>query len=253
MTAALRHFAINADDLTRARRFHEQAFGWSYAPWGPPDFFQTRNAGPGLFGALQSRRTIEGQTMPDIELTFGVADIEATLAEIQAAGGQVLMSPFHIQTVGHLAFFRDSEGNIAGIMQYEPDGTPSGERTPGAAWLSGFGINADDVGRAKAFYERAFGWRFTAWGPPNFYTCPDTGGGISGLLQARHLVEGRAEPGLSVTFGVDDIKAAAAAVRAAGGEVLSAPHHIVGVGHHLFIAGSEGAVWALMQHEASRA
>ena len=32
-----------------------------------------------------------------------------------------------------------------------------------------FSINADDVARARRFYERAFGWKFNAWGPPNFY------------------------------------------------------------------------------------
>jgi hypothetical protein len=29
------------------------------------------------------------------------------------------MPAFHIETVGHLIFFQDTEGNIAGAMQYE--------------------------------------------------------------------------------------------------------------------------------------
>jgi predicted enzyme related to lactoylglutathione lyase len=52
-----------------------------------------------------------------------------------------------------------------------------------------------------------------------------------------------------VTFGVDDLAGAMAAIRAAGGEVLSDPFHIEGVGRHLFIASTEGAVCALMQHD----
>ncbi len=218
MPIALRHFAINADDVVRARAFYERAFAWTFTPWGPPGFYQTRNAGPGLMGALQGRRAIGGQTMPDIELTFGVDDLEAICARVEAAGGGLIMSPFHIETVGRLVFFRDSEGNIAGLMQYDPGVIPDGEATPGSARFTGFGINADDVARAKAFYEGVFGWRFSPWGPPDFYTCEDTGGGVGGLLQARHTVaDGRAEPGLSVTFGVDDIKAAMAAIRGAGG------------------------------------
>jgi len=35
--------------------------------------------------------------------------------------------------------------------------------------LAHFAINADDVPRAKKFYEKVFGWKFSAWGPPNFY------------------------------------------------------------------------------------
>ena len=119
MRGTLRHFAINADDFGRARRFYEQVFGWSYRPWGPPDFVQTQDAGEGLWGALHSRRDIGGRRMPGIELTFGVDDLDETVKAIEAAGGRILMQPAHIQTVGRLVWFEDTEGNIAGAMQYE--------------------------------------------------------------------------------------------------------------------------------------
>src|SRR5271166_6666780 len=35
--------------------------------------------------------------------------------------------------------------------------------------LSHFAIPADDVERARRFYERVFKWRIEAWGPPDFY------------------------------------------------------------------------------------
>src|SRR4051812_23401071 len=114
MPATLRHFAINADDVPRARAFYEDAFGWTFTPWGPPDFYQTRDAGVGLMGALQSRRSIGGQTMPGMELSFAVDDIETAVTAIEAAGGKVIMAPFHIDGVGRLIFFQDTEGNIAG-------------------------------------------------------------------------------------------------------------------------------------------
>jgi uncharacterized protein len=119
MPAALRHFAINADDVPRARSFYEEVFGWSFTPWGPPGFYQTRSAGEGMLGALQGRRAIEDTVMPGMELTFAVDDIAAAIAAIEANGGKVLMQPYRIETVGQLIFFRDSEGNIAGAMQYE--------------------------------------------------------------------------------------------------------------------------------------
>jgi predicted enzyme related to lactoylglutathione lyase len=72
-------------------------------------------------GALQGRRDIGGQRMPGMEITFGVESIEATIAAIEAHGGKILMPPFHIETVGHLAFFQDTEGNIAGAMQYDQE------------------------------------------------------------------------------------------------------------------------------------
>ncbi|WP_334161678.1 VOC family protein [Phenylobacterium sp.] len=119
MPATLRHFAINADDVPRARTFYETVFGWTFQPWGPPGFYQVRDAGKGFRGALQGRRDVGGHRMPGMEITFGVDDIDATVASIEAAGGKVIMPPFHIETVGKLIFFQDTEGNIAGAMQYE--------------------------------------------------------------------------------------------------------------------------------------
>jgi uncharacterized protein len=127
MPAKLRHFAINADDTPRARRFYEQVFGWTFTPWGPPGFYQAKDAGDGLLGALQGRRDIGGVKMPGMEITFGVEDITATIAAIEANGGAILMPPFTIDGVGDLIFFRDSEGNVAGAMQYVAGATP-GER-----------------------------------------------------------------------------------------------------------------------------
>lgn len=248
MTATLRHFAINADDVPRARAFYEGAFGWTFTPWGPPGFYQTRSAGPGFVGALQGRRDIAGHVMPSVELTFGVEDVEATAASIEAAGGEVIMPPFHIETVGRLAFFLDTEGNVAGVMQYERGAVPKdAPATPGVAQLRHFSINADEVVRARAFYEQVFGWTFSPWGPPGFLQLD--GAGVDGALQARHRVDGRDLPGLAVSFGVPDIKAAVAAISAAGGAVLSAPFHIQGVGHHIFFQDSEANLFAAMQYE----
>ena len=119
MPATFRHFAINADDVPRAKRFYEDAFGWTFTPWGPPGFYQTFSTGEGHVGALQGRRDIGGMKMPGMEISFGVDDIEATVAAIEAAGGKVIMPPFHIESVGKLIFFQDTEGNIAGAMEYE--------------------------------------------------------------------------------------------------------------------------------------
>jgi len=120
MPATFRHFAINADDLPRAKRFYEEVFGWRFTPWGPPGFYQTRDAGEGLLGALQGRRALE----PDLKLnalesSFGVEDLAATIAAIQAGGGKILMPRVRIEGVGDLVFFQDPEGNVLGAMQYD--------------------------------------------------------------------------------------------------------------------------------------
>jgi hypothetical protein len=124
MPSNLKHFAINADDVQRAKTFYEKTFGWQFQPWGPPGFYLIRtgtDADPGVQGALQGRREIvEGKPMFGFEGSLGVDSIDETIAAIKANGGKIVMPKFEIPTVGTLIFFEDTEGNVAGAMQYNP-------------------------------------------------------------------------------------------------------------------------------------
>jgi predicted enzyme related to lactoylglutathione lyase len=121
MPAYPRHFSINADDTERGRRFYEAVFGLTFAPWGPPGFYISEDTGYGMSGGLQGRRTMGGETMPGLEVTFAVDDIPATVAAVEANGGRIIMPPAVIPGVGELIYFKDSEGNIVGAMKYEND------------------------------------------------------------------------------------------------------------------------------------
>lgn len=122
----VRHFAINADDLSRAKHFYGHVFGWEFNAWGPPDFFMINTGSadtPAIYGSLQGRRNIvEGERLNGFECTIAVPDIDAAERAIIEAGGTILMPKATIPTVGHLIWFRDTEGNIAGAMQ--PDTRP---------------------------------------------------------------------------------------------------------------------------------
>jgi len=119
----VKHFAINADDVPRARAFYERAFGWQFTPWGPPGFYLIRTGtkdDPGLHGALQGRREIvAGKPMFGFECTIGVDSIDETIAAIEKNGGKIVMPKFEIPTVGTLIFFEDTEGTMVGAMQYD--------------------------------------------------------------------------------------------------------------------------------------
>ena len=123
----LKHFAVHADDVNRARTFYENVLGWQFTPWGPPGFFLIKTGteeDPGVQGALQGRREIvAGKPMFGFECTIGVASIDETIAAVEANGGRVVMPKFTIPTVGTLIFFEDTEGNVVGAMQYEESHT----------------------------------------------------------------------------------------------------------------------------------
>jgi predicted enzyme related to lactoylglutathione lyase len=116
-------FAINADDVPRARHFYGTVFGWGFEPWGPPGFYLIatgRNTEGGHSGGLQERRELlPGQRMIGFECTIGVENIDQTIRAIEANGGRLAAPKFHIPTVGTIAYFVDTEGNVVGISQRE--------------------------------------------------------------------------------------------------------------------------------------
>jgi predicted enzyme related to lactoylglutathione lyase len=120
MADKLRYLALNVDDAQRAKTFYEAVFGWTFEPWGPPDYYQSLNAATGALVALHGRRELKpGARMLGLEATMAVADLDAAIAAIEAAGGRVLTPPSYIQDVGRLIYFEDSEGNIVSAMQYD--------------------------------------------------------------------------------------------------------------------------------------
>ena len=121
----VRHFAMNADDLPRARRFYERVFAWQFEPWGPPGFFMISTGAAkesGVLGSLQKRRElVPGKRMTGYECTIAVEDdVEKIARAVKANGGRIVMEKATIPGVGDLIFFEDPEGNIAGAMRYDP-------------------------------------------------------------------------------------------------------------------------------------
>ena len=123
MANNISRFAIHVDDVTRARKFYEQAFGWRFQPWGPPDFYLIETGDdkdPGVGGLMHKRQQpLTGTGMKGFECTIGVENIDQAIRAIEANGGTIVMAKFTIPTVGSGVYFNDTEGNHVGAMQYE--------------------------------------------------------------------------------------------------------------------------------------
>ncbi len=122
MANTIQHFAVNADDVNRARRFYESVFGWNFTAWGPPEFYQIDTGGradTSIAGALHKRRDIvPGRPIHGFECTISVDDVDVIAEAVKKAGGKVVMEKSVIEGVGELIFFQDTEGNIAAAMRY---------------------------------------------------------------------------------------------------------------------------------------
>ena len=117
-------FAINADDVPRARQFYTTVFNWKFEPWGPHGFYLIATGGEAEgvahSGGLQERRElVPGQKMIGFECTVSVENIDQAIRAVEANGGHLVTPKFHIPTVGTVAYIADTEGNVVGISQRE--------------------------------------------------------------------------------------------------------------------------------------
>jgi predicted enzyme related to lactoylglutathione lyase len=120
------HFEIHAADPIRAQKFYSQLFGWEFTAWGPPGQYwvvRTGSEGPGIDGGLVPRRgppPDEGQAVNAFVCTVAVSSVDETVASAQRLGAIVALPKMPIPTVGWLAYLKDSEGNLFGVMANDP-------------------------------------------------------------------------------------------------------------------------------------
>jgi uncharacterized protein len=108
------HFELPVDDGDRAVSFYRRVFGWGAERWGAMDYWSTAAGdGPGIDGGLTARYPESRGPMVYIQ----VDDVDAALAEVEAAGGQRLSERRPIPGVGWMAAFEDTEGNRVGVFQ----------------------------------------------------------------------------------------------------------------------------------------
>jgi predicted enzyme related to lactoylglutathione lyase len=118
------HFEIHAENTERAVKFYKTLFGWQFQKWdGPAEYWliQTGDqAAPGINGGLMRRHgppPAEGQPVNAFACTVDVQNVDASVATATANGGTVALPKMAVPTIGWLAYIKDTEGNILGMMQ----------------------------------------------------------------------------------------------------------------------------------------
>ncbi|MDH3680796.1 MAG: VOC family protein [Acidimicrobiia bacterium] len=109
-------------DIDTAKAFYSQVFGWAYdeMDMGPSGIYNVVKGGEsGLAGLMNMPDEVPGEVPNHWAVYFMVDDIEATLAKIKDAGGQVVNGPFTIPGVGQTAVVHDDKGGNFSVMQAE--------------------------------------------------------------------------------------------------------------------------------------
>jgi predicted enzyme related to lactoylglutathione lyase len=119
------HFEVHAEKPDRAIKFYSDTLGWEFTKWGGPvDYWLIKtgpDSQPGINGGLVPRRgVIDGQAVIAYVCTVDTSSVDDYVKKILAAGGSIALAKMPIPDVGWLAYCKDTEGNIFGLMQADP-------------------------------------------------------------------------------------------------------------------------------------
>ena len=117
-------FEIHCEDLDRAQAFYEALFGWRFQAFPGVDYRMVLTGeGPGIDGGLIRRMGTVDRAAPAPVIawvcTVDVDDIDAYIAKAGGLGAETALPKQVMPGVGAYAYFKDSEGNIFGLMQPE--------------------------------------------------------------------------------------------------------------------------------------
>jgi uncharacterized protein len=119
------HFEIHAANPQRAISFYKKVLGWEFTNWGSNDYWLIKTGPddkPGINGGLIKRRgEIDGQAVIAYVCTIGVESVDKTAEKITENAGQIVVPKMPIPGVGWLIYCKDTEGNIFGIHQEDPN------------------------------------------------------------------------------------------------------------------------------------
>jgi len=114
------HFEIPADDPERAVAFFRETFGWRIEKWdGPMDYWMVATGDEGDAG-INGGIARRSEMNPSMVNMIDVPDLDAYMLRVVEHGGEIIAPRTAVPGVGWMAYFRDPEGNIHGMMQDDP-------------------------------------------------------------------------------------------------------------------------------------
>jgi hypothetical protein len=233
-------------DPEAALPFYRGVFGWDFA-----DAMPEGSEGKYFIGRIRGGDVAAVGSIPEgaprvaaWNTYIWVDSADDTAAKARTAGGAVAVEPFDVMDAGRMAVLTDREGAVFCVWQAKNNKGAQVVNEHGA--LNFNALATRDLEAAKSFYGDVFGWRTLALPSGMTWTLPGYGDhleeGTPGLRK-QHAEMGAPEgfidvvaavnpiagddhdtpPHWTVTFGVDDVDAAAAKVRDLGGEIVDGP------------------------------
>lgn len=237
-------------DLDGAKAFYTGLFGWTAADMPSPQGIYTMFSKDGALVAAayeMSPDMVANQIPPHWATYISVADVDATLAKVEASGGTIVQPAYDIPGSGRTAAVQDPAAAVFAL--WEPHGHIGAQRAnePGAiVWNE---LQNYDTAAAAAFYEAVFGWSAQVSHMPtgDAYTSFMLGGRPVAGMMAIQPEWGPVPPNWSVYIGVEDAQAACNYAAANVGKVEFPPMDVPGVGKFSLLQDPQGAYFYVME------
>ncbi len=248
-------YDLMTTDTDGAKDFYGKVVGWTLTPFeGAQDPYDMWTAGETPIGGLMPLPPeAQAQGAPPHWLAYiTTPDVDATVARAQELGGNVIVPPQDIPTVGRFAVLADPFGAV--FCPFTPAGDmPEGGR-PSPGEMSWHELMSGDYEKAFAFYSDLFGWEKGVamdMGEAGIYQlfrrpgAPMDDGGM--MTKTPEM------PVSAWLYYVNtaDLDGAVETVKGEGGQVMAGPMEVPGGDRICVCMDPQGAAFALHEFAAS--
>lgn len=243
-------YELTTTDSDAACRFYENVVGWRITDSGMPDMdYRLLNAAETSVGGVfaLNEEMLGGGARPAWLGYVEVADVDESVADIEADGGSTLVSPRDIPNVGRFAMIADPQGIPLYVMHSTSGDASQAFDAAGIGHCAWNELATPNLQKALSFYTGNFGWTLgesMPMGDLGDYQMFDQGGRpIGGMMTAAP--EG--SPAMwRFYFRVPSLKRAIAAIESGGGSVIHGPQEVPGDDEILIGIDPQGAQFALV-------
>lgn len=236
-------FELLTQDIDKAIQFYDGLFGWrsTRVPMGDDDPYPMINNGEQAIGGY--RKGPPGVKSHWVSY-LSVPDVDASHSAAVAAQCRIMMPPTDFGPVGRAAAMADPTGASFCVWKGANGDPPDVEKTPMGAWFWNELWTSNDR-KALAFYESMFGFTHDAMdmGPTTYYVLKTNDRPRAGLCQS---VSPEAKSMWLPYVAVPDCDGTATKAAALGGEVVTSPRDIPGIGRFGIAVDTTGAAVAFI-------
>jgi uncharacterized protein len=237
-------YDLMTPDPEGAQAFYARIAGWGTTVW-------TRGEAP-LGGLMELPETARAAGSPPHWLAYvSTPDVDAAAQRAAELGGNVMVPPTDIPTVGRFAVLADPQGATFAVFAAAAS-TPGHDGPAEIGEFSWHELATTDVDAAFAFYADLFGWakgEAHDMGPAGVYQLfAGNGQDLGGMFVKPAEMPG--PPSWLFYARVPDVNAAVEAVKTAGGQLLNGPMEVPGGSRIAQCMDPQGAKFAVHQMPA---